>query len=296
VSLPASTRFLIAETVSEAVAPLDGKAILLGGGTVASPRIAAGEGLDCTLVDLARVAGLAGIEATGDGLTIGATTTLEAVHLDSRIGQRCAALAAAAGSVGNPQVRRAATVGGSLALAIPLRDGTDAFGREPGFVADIVTALLVLDTGVTLHDAHGSHTRDLAELLAEGRSSGQLITRIHVPLSARRQSGYVKFAWRQSSGKTIVNVGLSVRRTGDVNAEVRVAIGGQLRNARAFTSRVREAEAVAEGVTWSVETIRRVTDTAAASIAFDDLTTRSESYRRALVRTGLETLMSQAAH
>lgn len=70
------------------------------------------------LVDL-RGLGLSGITASGDGVTIGATT----VHADvARSGEVPAAIAVLAAGIGDPQVRNMGTIGGSVANNDPAAD------------------------------------------------------------------------------------------------------------------------------------------------------------------------------
>ena len=70
-----------------------------------------------TLVDI-RPLLPAGIEPDGDGLRIGAGTTLAAVARDPRIAEGYAALAQAASAAASPQLRNVGTVGGNLAQAV----------------------------------------------------------------------------------------------------------------------------------------------------------------------------------
>ena len=70
------------------------------------------------LVDV-RGLGLSGITASGDGVTIGATT----VHAEvAKSGDVPAALAVLAGGIGDPQVRNMGTIGGSIANNDPAAD------------------------------------------------------------------------------------------------------------------------------------------------------------------------------
>lgn len=288
-------RFLIPDQLGDVTAELAGGAIALGGGTVASPHIAAGHGGASTFVDVTRLPELVGVRTDPNQLTIGALTTLDAIHADPGVGQRCPALASAAGSVGNPQVRRAGTLGGSLALGIPIQGGGAVFGRQPHFVADVVAALLVLDAEVTLLGAAGTEVSPLAQLLVAGRGARQLITSVQLATPAGVHSGFEKFAWRQSSGKTIVNVAASFRLDGGRASQVRIAVGGQVSEGPrgTFTALVPNAEAEAEGHAWDDATIQRVVEAADAEVSFDHVSAPGPEYRRTLVRAGLQTLLSR---
>jgi len=68
-----------------------------------------------TVVSLARIPGLSGIDATPDGgLRIGAMTRIADIAAHPEVAARFTALAQGAGSVGSPQLRNQGTLGGNL--------------------------------------------------------------------------------------------------------------------------------------------------------------------------------------
>lgn len=284
-------QFVIARDLAEVAAALEAGAVPVAGGTVASPQIAVDHRSTLRFVDLSRVLALGSRLDAGDAVTIGATTTLDVIHTDLGLGQRFAALVQAAGCVGNPQVRRAATLGGSVALGVPVREGEQVFARPPDFVADVVTALLVLDADVILLGPSGETRRPLTELLDGGRDARQLITGVRLARVEARRSAFEKFAWRQASGKPIVNVAVSLELGAGVASPLRIAVGGQVRNTAAYTSRLPSAEAVAVGRPWNAATVQDVLAAADAGVAFHGVTAPGEAYRRTLVRVGLQALL-----
>jgi len=90
------------------------------------------------LVDIGRLKELARIWSDDTALYLGATSSLARIAVDAAIRSNFQALAEAAAAVGNPQVRRAATIGGNVALG--------------SATADLVPALLVLDAQVICHE------------------------------------------------------------------------------------------------------------------------------------------------
>lgn len=66
------------------------------------------------VVNLKAIPGLAGIEAAGEGLRIGANVTLAALLENAEVRRAYPALVQAAETVGTPQIRNVATVGGNL--------------------------------------------------------------------------------------------------------------------------------------------------------------------------------------
>ncbi len=90
-------------------------AYVVAGGTDLIPNMKRLQVEPETLVSLRRVAELRGIR--GDrrsGLVVGAGATLAEVSGSKVVGECYAALSEAAGSVGSPQVRNSATLGGNL--------------------------------------------------------------------------------------------------------------------------------------------------------------------------------------
>jgi carbon-monoxide dehydrogenase medium subunit len=95
-----------------------------------------------TLIDIARIPGLSGINKNGDKIQIGAGTVHHDVATSALLQQACPMLAEAAGAIGDPQVRNRGTLGGSLAHADPS--------------ADYPAAMLALDAAIHLKGPKGS--------------------------------------------------------------------------------------------------------------------------------------------
>lgn len=66
------------------------------------------------VVDLSGIASLHGIRETGDGIEIGAMTTLTEIESSDVIQSRYSLLSSAAGRVASPQIRNVGTLGGNL--------------------------------------------------------------------------------------------------------------------------------------------------------------------------------------
>ncbi|HEY6863591.1 MAG TPA: FAD binding domain-containing protein, partial [Burkholderiales bacterium] len=105
-------------SVPEASALLarDPAARVLAGGTDLIANLRHGLGEPSTLVDLGGLVDLAGIEAEGGGLRIGAGVTLAQLAAHARVRAAYAAVAQAAAAIAGPGHRSAATVGGNLCL------------------------------------------------------------------------------------------------------------------------------------------------------------------------------------
>ena len=202
------------------------------------------------VVDL-RALGLSGIEH-GDGVRIGATTSVAEVERDAGVGERFAGLRQAAAAVGSPQLREMGTVGGNLCQQVRcwyfrhpdlqcwLRGGETCYaqigdhrkhGLEPGDCisvapSDLAAALLALDAVVTTNRRDAFPLADLyTKATAERRSTlalepGEFLTAVEVP-RAPDASAYViageRAAW------SFALVGVAAASFGD---EVRMAAIG----------------------------------------------------------------------
>lgn len=108
------------------------------------------------LVDIGRLP-LAGIDATAQGLTIGALTTHHSVAVSAVVAGRWQAFAEAAVSIGDPVVRNHGTAGGNVAHADP--------------ASDLPAALLALDGDLVATGPDGAR-----RIPAEGFFQGLLTT------------------------------------------------------------------------------------------------------------------------
>jgi xanthine dehydrogenase YagS FAD-binding subunit len=186
------------------------------------------------VVDL-RALGLSGIEH-GDGVRIGATTSVAEVERDAGVGERFAGLRQAAAAVGSPQLREMGTVGGNLCQQVRcwyfrhpdlqcwLRGGETCYaqigdhrkhGLEPGDCisvapSDLAAALLAMEAQVETT----SRRMPLADLYtkatAERRSTlalepGEFLTAVEVP-RAPDASAYVIAGERAAWSFALVGV------------------------------------------------------------------------------------------
>ena len=153
--------YKMARTVEEALDALEhyqGKARVIAGGTDLVLQLAerrSQQGL--TLLDISSIPSIRGIELTEDGkwVLIGAATTMAELAESRIISQHARALALSASSMGAPQIRNVATIGGNVVNGQPAADGTIplvALGAEARVVSSeaekwIAVAELFLDVG-----------------------------------------------------------------------------------------------------------------------------------------------------
>jgi carbon-monoxide dehydrogenase medium subunit len=207
---PAEFDYQRPESLDEAIALLgqNGETRPLAGGHSLLPimklRLATPE----TIVDLARIPGLDGIEQDGDGLRLGALATHDSVATSGLVASTCPVLGEAAGLIGDQQVRNRGTIGGSVAHA------------DPG--ADYPTVLKALGATIVVTGSGGEREIPADEfftgLFETALEPGELVTSVRVP--ATRGAAYVKHA-HPASGYAVVGVAAVVD-----GGNARVTVGG----------------------------------------------------------------------
>jgi len=123
--IPAAFSYARADSVDQAVALLaehGDEAKLLAGGHSLLPLMKLRLATPSVLVDVGRLDELSFVRDDGDALAIGGLTRHHDVEHDAVLRAHAPLLAAAAGEVGDPQVRHRGTLGGSLAHGDPASD------------------------------------------------------------------------------------------------------------------------------------------------------------------------------
>ncbi|MFZ9545356.1 MAG: FAD binding domain-containing protein, partial [Hylemonella sp.] len=111
--------YLASSSVAEASKAAAAGAKLIAGGQSLLPMMRLGFALPESLVDLALIAELKGIQVKGGVVRIGAMSTHAEVAASTEVKKAIPALADLAGKIGDRQVRNRGTLGGSLANADP---------------------------------------------------------------------------------------------------------------------------------------------------------------------------------
>jgi carbon-monoxide dehydrogenase medium subunit len=139
---PAPFRYADPRTLEEALAVLSAEgegAKVLAGGQSLLPLLSMRLAAPTTLVDINRVPGLDRIEATGDGVTVGALVRHNALLKDSPDAQAAARvqplLARATANVAHPAIRNRGTTVGSIAHADPSGEMTSVLALTDGSVS-----------------------------------------------------------------------------------------------------------------------------------------------------------------
>jgi carbon-monoxide dehydrogenase medium subunit len=191
--IPAPFEYELAESVEHAIELLGSKEDpkLLAGGHSLLPLMKFRLARPATLVDIGRLADLAGVRDGGDHLAIGALTR----HLehDPLVQEHCPLLAYAAGLVGDRQVRHRGTIGGSLGHCDP--------------AADLPTVVLTLDAQIVLRGPGGERVTSAADFFRGFYETScgpdELIVEVRVPKTGAAGWSYVKFRRRALDWATV---------------------------------------------------------------------------------------------
>jgi carbon-monoxide dehydrogenase medium subunit len=193
-------------TVRAAAALLqkESDAKLLAGGHTLLPTLKQRLASPSHLIDLSGATELKGIELRGRTLIIGAMTTHGEIATSAEVKEAVPALAALAGSIGDPAVRSRGTIGGSIA------------NNDPA--ADYPAAVLALGATVSTNTRKIAADEFFKGLFETALESGEIITKISFPVPAK--AAYQKFP-NPASRYALVGVFVAKK-----SSEVRVAVTG----------------------------------------------------------------------
>lgn len=257
-SLDAATRILATEGASTTTSKV------LAGGTDLLTLMKADLLAPDQLIDIKRLPELDDqIIDGGDGLTIGALTTLAEVEDDPLIRARYPALSEAAALAATPQLRNMATIGGNLLQRprcwyfrnhrVPcwLKGGEECQAREGEnqlhalfdvspcvavHPSDPAAALLALDASVLLHGALGERELPLTDFFAPPDAERRTETMIHPdeiitavripPHPATMKSTYLKAMDRKVWAFALAGVAAAVQIEQDRITQARLVLSG----------------------------------------------------------------------
>ena len=163
------------QTLEEAVTLLDRSpenTKILAGGTDLIIQMRLRETKPDYLLDLGGINYLKEVTIKDNCLIIGSMATFNQLQRDPAVLQYLPLLAEACASIGSPQIRSRATIGGNIANAAP--------------AADTLPALLALDAQVRLQSKDGMRTAVLAQILLDINKTDikptEILTEIIIPL------------------------------------------------------------------------------------------------------------------
>lgn len=227
----------------------------MAGGTDLIGRMKRRQASPEVVLSLHRARGFSGIRTEGDGLRIGAGTTLAEIAAHPAL-SRYAALRQAAQSAATPQIRNSATIGGNLCLpprcsyydksalwrqaqGSCLRSGAGACHVAPGasrcmavYSGDLAAALLALGARVRLASGAGERVIPLEYLFAGDGAAPLVKTPEEIVAAvllgrAPSRSVYLKLRRRESFDYPSLGVAAAATsRAGGRGRERRIALTG----------------------------------------------------------------------
>ncbi|SDH41845.1 FAD binding domain-containing protein [Desulfosporosinus hippei] len=197
------------------------EATFLAGGTDLVLHMRTGKVQPLGLIDLGKISVLREIKEIEGSLEIGSMATFAELGKSELVFRKAHALWQACQTMGSPQIRNQATIGGNLGNCSPAADG--------------LPALLALGAEVCLSTKAGNEILPLESLLSRTPllEQGALIRGFHIPMNGQK-SGFAKLGRRKALAIARLSVAVSVQLNGSRTDNVRVALGAVGR--RAFLS------------------------------------------------------------
>jgi carbon-monoxide dehydrogenase medium subunit len=178
----------------------------LAGGHSLLPLMKLRLALPSDLIDVGRLAELSYIRDEGDRIVIGALTRHHDLENSDVLARELPLVVAAAGHVGDPQVRHCGTIGGSLAHGDPASD-------LPAVMLALNATLVATSRSGTREIPAGEFFAGLLETVLE---PGELLTEIRIPKPADRGWSFLKFT-KRAIDWAIVGVAVQGNQVGLVN-------------------------------------------------------------------------------
>jgi xanthine dehydrogenase YagS FAD-binding subunit len=249
-------------SVNDAVAQLDGKALIKAGGIDLMDRLKEGLDSPSRLVNIRTIPGLDKISEDAGGIRVGPLVTLAQLDADKTVRSRYTALADAAGHAATPQIRNMATIGGNLVQRPRCwyfrhedfhcfkKGGNKCFAQEGeneyhaifgnricAIVHPSATGAALTALGATLELTGKKGKRELPiedfwvrpeqDIARENvLAPDEMITGIRVPaLSANARSAYMKLGEKESFDWPLAEVAVVLERNAQAVSRASIVLG-----------------------------------------------------------------------
>ncbi len=277
-------------TVEAALSQLKNGAVVKAGGVDLLDRMKNGTDTPNRLVNIRNIRELRGVQATPEGLTIGALTTLAEIADDPTIRAQYTVLSDACGHAATPHIRNVATIGGNVLQELQcwyfrsaefqcIRKGKDQcfafsglnqyhaimdYGGCPSVAPSSgAVGLLALNATIELTSAaKGKRTVAIKDFYVQPdanphrfnvKTDDELLTAIHIPKPAPgTRSAYQKYGEKESHDWAIADAGIVLEMDGEICRRAVVTMGA----ASPVVRRSTEAEAVLTGKPITRDTAR----------------------------------------
>ncbi len=280
------TPFELAEpkSLSDAVKlldPDDATVRPIAGGTALMLMMKAGVFRPARLISLRNIeAKYSGIAAGGEGLRIGAMTTLAALERSAEVRKLAPIVTRTMLTLSNIRVRNVATVGGALAHGDPHMD------LPPVLMALGAKLSIVSPKGersVALEDFFTGYYETVLE-------KNELIAEAHVPAQGARRAAYMKVTTGSADDWPALGVAVALEADGPAIKSARVVVSAATTKA----TRVRSAEAVLAGKTVDDKLLAQAGEAAVEECEFIADVRGSVPYKRELLRVYIRRAVRQA--
>ena len=243
----------------------------IAGGTALMLMMKAGVFRPARLVSLRKIEKkYFSIGGGGDGLRIGAMTTLSALERSADVRKHAPLITRTLLTLSNVRVRNVATVGGALAHGDPHMD--------------LPPVLMALGATMTIAGPAGERKLAVEDLFAGYYETvldkNELIAEVHVPSQGKKRAAYLKVTTGSADDWPALGVAVVIE-----------ADGGSIKSARIVASaatdkatRLKAAEAVLAGARIDDKMLTRPADAAAEEAEYIADVRGSVSYKRELMR------------
>jgi len=197
--------------------PSEKKIYFLAGGTDLFCYLRDGliETENSIFVDVARLQELSGIAEEENHLRIGAGVTFAEISTNSLIKKWAPVLAIAANTIGTPQIRNRATIGGNIANASP--------------AGDSLPALAVQEAELELNKFGQKRIVKLLDIFIGPKktnlANGELITAVRIPKKNGWKGNFQKIGGRRSHIISKASIAVYLRTENSVIKDINIALG-----------------------------------------------------------------------
>ena len=233
------------------------------------------------LIDITAL-GLDYIKPDNQGVKIGAATTHANIEAASALSKRpYGVLAQAAHSIGTPQIRNVATIGGNICHALPS--------------ADSAPPLLALDATIKIAGSARERSIDINNFFLDPKKTAlnrtELLTEILLPtFPPRTEAVFIKRGRVATGDLAIANIAVRLTlSTDNVCQEVRIALGA----VAPVPLRAKKAEEMLQGEKPQDELLGKVADQVVQEISPISDVRSSAEYRRILSRVLVERALKE---
>lgn len=252
----------------------------IAGGTDLMVQTSSGVTEPSGVVNIKKIPELSGICVNSGQLVIGALTPLAEIADNADVKKMFPALALGARSVGTPQIRNRATLGGNLCNASPCAD------TAPGCITGHGVVHIASDAG--------KRSVPVADFFTGPRKNalkpGEIVTSVAFPVRATRFiEGFIKHGPRKAADIAVVSVAISMDLEGGTCRNVRVVCG----SVAPTPLRVKSVEALMEGKALSSLRPSDIAKEAAEQVRPINDVRGSLEYRKEMVRVRAEELLIQ---